>query len=130
MVDQPRKSSAIEEWTYVLNGWWRRVINQKYMAPVLGVVATGGVLALRSLGAFQVWELQSFDFMMNHRPAEPVDERIVIIGVDESDIERSQNAAVSDEMLADVIEAVKAQNPTVIGLDFFRNVPQIGRAHV
>ncbi|MEM6867560.1 MAG: diguanylate cyclase [Cyanobacteria bacterium P01_C01_bin.121] len=124
MVDQPRKSSAIEEWTYVLNGWWRRVINQKYMAPVLGVVATGGVLALRSLGAFQVWELQSFDFMMNHRPAEPVDERIVIIGVDESDIERSQNAAVSDEMLADVIEAVKAQNPTVIGLDFFRNVPR------
>ncbi|MEO1622297.1 MAG: diguanylate cyclase [Cyanobacteria bacterium J06632_3] len=123
-MDQPRKSSAIEEWTYVLNGWWRRVINQKYMAPVLGVVATGGVLALRSLGAFQVWELQSFDFMMNHRPAEPVDERIVIIGVDESDIERSQNAAVSDEMLADVIEAVKAQNPTVIGLDFFRNVPR------
>ncbi|MEM9149855.1 MAG: diguanylate cyclase [Cyanobacteria bacterium P01_F01_bin.3] len=123
-MDQPRKSSAIEEWTYVLNGWWRRVINQKYMAPVLGVVATGGVLALRSLGAFQVWELQSFDFMMNHRPAEPVDERIVIIGVDESDIERSQNAAVSDEMLANVIEAVKAQNPTVIGLDFFRNVPR------
>ncbi len=86
-------------------------------------MATGGVLALRGLGTFQVWELQSFDFMMNHRLAESVDERIVIIGIDESDIEKSQNAVVSDSMLADVIESVKAQNPTVIGLDFFRNVP-------
>lgn len=123
MVDQPRKSSATE-WTYVLSGWWRRVVNQKYVAPLLGVVATGGVLALRGLGAFQVWELQSFDFMMNHRLAESADDRIVIIGIDESDIEQSKNAAVSDSMLADVIESVKAQNPTVIGLDFFRNVPR------
>ncbi|MEL7225916.1 MAG: CHASE2 domain-containing protein, partial [Cyanobacteria bacterium J06576_12] len=123
MVDQPRKSSAME-WTYVLNSWWRRVVNQKYIAPLLGVLATGGVLALRGLGTFQVWELQSFDFMMNRRLAEAADDRIVIIGITEDDIEQAQNAAVSDSMLADVIESVKAQNPTVIGLDFFRNVPR------
>jgi len=124
VVDQPRKSSAIEEWTYVLGGWWRRVVSQKYVAPLLGVVATGGVLALRGLGAFQVWELQSFDFMMNHRLAESADDRVVIIGITEADIEQSQNAAVSDTMLAEVLQVVKAQNPTVIGLDFFRNVPR------
>ncbi|MEM6597777.1 MAG: diguanylate cyclase [Cyanobacteria bacterium P01_D01_bin.36] len=112
------------EWTYVLNSWWRRVVNQKYIAPLLGVLATGGVLALRGLGTFQVWELQSFDFMMNRRLAEAADDRIVIIGITEDDIEQAQNAAVSDSMLADVIESVKAQNPTVIGLDFFRNVPR------
>ena len=123
MVDQPRKSSAIER-TYVLGGLWRRVVNQKYVTPLLGVLATGGVLALRGLGAFQVWELQSFDFMMNHRLAESADDRVVIIGIDETDIEQSQNAAVSDSMLADVLQVVNAQNPTVIGLDFFRNVPR------
>lgn len=123
MVDQPRKSPATE-WTYVLKNWWKRAINQKHIGLLLGVMATGGVLTLRSLGTFQVWELQAFDFMMNHRLAEDPDDRIIIIGIDENDIERSQNAAVSDEMLADVIEAVKAQNPAVIGLDFFRNVPR------
>ncbi|MEL7053096.1 MAG: CHASE2 domain-containing protein, partial [Cyanobacteria bacterium J06588_5] len=122
-MDQPRKSPATE-WTYVLKNWWKRAINQKHIGLLLGVMATGGVLTLRSLGTFQVWELQAFDFMMNHRLAEDPDDRIIIIGIDENDIERSQNAAVSDEMLADVIEAVKAQNPAVIGLDFFRNVPR------
>jgi diguanylate cyclase (GGDEF)-like protein len=74
------------------------------------------------MGAFQVWELHTFDWMMNHRLSEQPDDRIVIIGITEQDIEQSGNAAVSDAMLADVIEAVKAQNPTVIGMDFFRNV--------
>ena len=123
MVDKPRKSPAME-WTYVLSSWWRRSFKQQYVAPLLGVVATAGVLALRGIGAFQVWELQAFDLMMNYRFAEDPDDRIVIIGITEDDIEQAQHAAVSDAMLADVIEAVKAHNPTVIGLDFFRNVPR------
>ena len=123
MVDQPRKSPTTE-WTYVLKKWWKRAVSQKYMGLLLGVMATGGVLTLRSLGTFQVWELQAFDFMMNHRLAEAADERIIIIGINEDDIEKSQNAAVSDEMLAAVIQSVKDQNPAVIGLDFFRNVPR------
>lgn len=123
MVDQPRKLPA-SDWKYSLGSWWRQLFKPEYVAPVLGVIATGGILALRSIGAFQVWELQAFDLMMNHRLPEQVDDRIVIIGITEADIEHAQNAAVSDDMIADLIEAVKAQNPTVIGLDFFRNVPR------
>lgn len=93
------------------------------MALILGVVATSGILLLRNVGAFQSWELQAFDWMMNHRLAEKPDDRIVIIGITEQDIDRAQNAIVSDTLIANVIEGVKAQNPTVIGLDFFRNVP-------
>ncbi len=93
------------------------------MTPILGIVATGGVLALRSAGFFQIWELQTFDFMMNHRFAEPLDERIVIVGITEADVERSQTAIITDTMLAEVIEKIRMQNPTVIGLDLFRNVP-------
>ncbi len=93
------------------------------MTPILGIVATSGVLALRSAGFLQIWELQTFDLMMNHRFAEPPDERIIIIGITESDIERSQKSIVTDTMLAEVIEKIKLQNPTVIGLDLFRNVP-------
>lgn len=93
------------------------------MVPILGVFAAGSVLILRSAGVLQIWELQTFDWMMNHRLAEQLDERIVIIGITEADIERSQTAVVTDTMLADLIEKLKVQSPTVIGLDLFRNVP-------
>ncbi len=121
MVDTPRKLPAMG-WTKVLNSWRRRFLNQKYLAPLLGVMATGGIYALRGLGAFQVWELHTFDWMMNHRLGERPDNRIVIIGVTEQDMMSFRNASLSDDLLADLIEKVKAENPTVIGMDFFRNV--------
>lgn len=89
---------------------------------MLAVMATGGILALRGMGLFQVWELHVFDWMMNHRLSEPVDDRVVIVGIDENDMMQSASADISDAMLVEVIERVKAQNPTVIGLDLFRNV--------
>ena len=122
VVNQPRQSPAAN-WTYVVRRWWQRLVNPKSMTPVLAMVAASSVLILRSAGILQIWELQTFDFMMNHRFAEPPDERIVIVGITEADIERSQRAVVTDTMLAEIIEKVKAQNPTVIGLDLFRNVP-------
>ncbi len=122
MVDKPCKSPAME-WTNVLNSWRRRLISQKYVSSLLGIIATGGIMALRGTGAFQVWELHTFDWMMSHRITEQPDTRVVIIGIDEQDIVRYGQAVVSDQMLADVIEAVKKQNPTVIGIDLFRNVP-------
>lgn len=122
MVDQPRKSSATQ-WRYRLKSWWQQLANQRSIALTLGVAATGGILVLRFLGAFQSWELQAFDWMMNHRLREVPDDRIVIIGITEDDIERSQSAIVSDTMLVEIIQRVKEQHPTVIGLDFFRNVP-------
>ena len=123
MVDQPRKSSAVAR-VSAFRRWRRWSVNQKYMSLLLGMLATGGILTLRSLGAFQVWELHTFDWMMSRRLPERPDERIVIIGITEDDIETTANAAISDTMVADVIEAVKAQRPTVIGMDLFRNVPR------
>ena len=122
MVDQPRRSLAIDWSAIVSRG--RQLFKTEYVAPLLGILATGGVLALRATGVFQVWELQYFDLMMSYRLVESPDDRIVIIGITEDDIQRADNAAVSDEMMANVIEAVKAQQPTVIGMDFFRNVPR------
>lgn len=122
MVDQLRQLPATN-WTYALKRWWQRLINPRSMVLVLGVIAVSSVLALRSAGVLQIWELQTFDWMMNHRPAEQPDERIVIIGITEADIERSQSAVMTDTLLAEVIEKVRRQGPAVIGLDLFRNVP-------
>ncbi len=98
-------------------------MNQKYISPLLGVFATGGIIVFRGMGAFQVWELHTFDWMMNHRIAEQRDDRVVMVGINEQDVVQYGQAVISDQMLADIIEAIKEQNPTVIGMDLFRNVP-------
>jgi len=123
VIETPH-SSPVREWKYILKTWRRKLVDKKYVVPLLGIAATGSVLLLRSLGVLQVWELHTFDWMMNHRPAERLDDRIVIIGVTESDVVREDAAAISDDLMANLIEKVKAQAPTVIGLDFFRNVPR------
>ncbi len=123
MVDKPHKLSVMGL-SHTLNSWRRQQFDQKYVVPVLVMIATAGIMALRGLGTFQVWELHTFDWMMNHRPSEPLDDRVVIIGIDEDDVIASNNAAISDTMLADLLEEIKRQNPTVIGMDFFRNVPR------
>lgn len=122
MVNKPRKSPVIKL-TYIVNTWRRRFFNQKYLTPLLAVIATGGIILLREAGTLQVWELQTFDWMMNHRPAEAPDDRIVIIGIDEQDIETYGSAALTDTLLANLVEVINEQHPTVIGLDLFRNVP-------
>ncbi|NJM96951.1 MAG: diguanylate cyclase [Phormidesmis sp. RL_2_1] len=111
-------------WIHKFHIWRRQWFDHHYVGSLLGVVAAGGIIFIRGLGALQVWELHAFDWMMVHRFAEPADERVVIIGINETDIENTQNAGISDRMLAEVIEVIQQQNPTVIGLDFFRNVPR------
>lgn len=123
VVETPHSSFA-GEWKHTLNAWRRKLFDKKYVVPLLGIVTTGGVLLLRSLGALQVWELHTFDWMMIHRLAERPDDRIVIIAVTEADIMREDTAAFSDDLMANLIEKIKTDSPTVIGLDLFRNVPR------
>ncbi|MEM9008693.1 MAG: CHASE2 domain-containing protein [Cyanobacteria bacterium P01_F01_bin.86] len=93
-----------------------------FMTCLLCTISTSSIILFRNLGMLQVWELHTFDWMMNHRLGERPDDRIVIIGVTEQDMMSFRNASLSDDLLADLIEKVKAENPTVIGMDFFRNV--------
>lgn len=101
----------------------RKLMKQNYKSVLLCMAAAGTIVTLREAGVLQVWELQAFDWMMNHRPAEDPDERIVIIGIDEEDLETYGDVTVTDTLLANLLEVVNEQHPTVIGLDLFRNVP-------
>ncbi|NET39958.1 MAG: diguanylate cyclase [Cyanothece sp. SIO1E1] len=70
-----------------------------------------------------MWELQTFDWMIRLRPAEPPDERIIVVGIDEADLNRLGTSLISDQAMATLIHRIKAQQPRVIGLDFYRNLP-------
>jgi len=81
------------------------------------------VIGLRMLGVLQYWELMLLDQYYRWRPAETRDDRIIIIGIDEPDLKKLKQWPINDEILAELLEKIKAQNPRVIGLDLYRDFP-------
>lgn len=81
------------------------------------------VFGLRWLGWLQPSEWAAFDLFIQLRPSEPVDERIIIVGVQESDISYLGRWPTSDHTLAKILTKIRAQQPKVIGLDLYRDVP-------
>ena len=81
------------------------------------------VFGLRWLGWLQPTEWAAFDLYIQIRPPEPVDERVIIVGVQESDIRYLGNWPASDRILAQILHKIRAQQPKVIGLDLYRDIP-------
>jgi CHASE2 domain-containing sensor protein len=68
-------------------------------------------------------ELVALDQMFRLRPTESADPRIVLVTVDESDIKQLGQCPMSDAVLARLISLLKQQQPKVIDLDIFRDLP-------
>jgi adenylate cyclase len=98
-------------------------IKRHQVAIVLGAIAAGAVLGLRGAGLLQLLELRTLDAMMTRRPQEPVDARVVIVGISEADLNWLRSPILTDANLVDLITQIKRQEPRVIGLDFYRNLP-------
>lgn len=86
--------------------------------PVVG----GVLLAVRLTGWLQPLEWMAFDMFFRLRPLESRDERIVIVGIEESDLQK-YGWPVSDSHLAQLIDKVRKQKPVAIGLDLYRDMP-------
>ncbi|MBD2463375.1 CHASE2 domain-containing protein [Oscillatoria sp. FACHB-1407] len=93
--------------------------------PVLftSLTLTALLLGLRYLGAFQGMELSAYDHLIRSQPDEGEDERLLIVGITEDDVQRLQEWPISDRTLAELLRALEAQQPRVIGLDVMRDIP-------
>ncbi|MEQ9000141.1 MAG: adenylate/guanylate cyclase domain-containing protein [Coleofasciculus sp. B1-GNL1-01] len=83
----------------------------------------GLTIALRLTGALQLLEWAALDQFFRWRPPEPTPERIAIVAITEKDIQNAGQWPISDQMLAQLIEKLKQQQPKAIGLDLFRDLP-------
>lgn len=81
------------------------------------------VIGLRLLGWLQPFEWMALDQFFLLRPTEPVDSRIVIVGVGDEDIKKLQHWPMQDAVLAQLLEQIKKQQPRAIGLDIYRDLP-------
>jgi CHASE2 domain-containing sensor protein len=88
-----------------------------------GIAAIGLVILVRLTGALQLIEWVTLDSFLRLRPSEPIDERIVIVGIDEEDIRRIRNYPIPDREIAKLLLTVQKYQPTAIGLDIVRDIP-------
>ncbi|MEW6498577.1 MAG: CHASE2 domain-containing protein, partial [Cyanobacteriota bacterium] len=93
----------------------------------LSMAITSLVLGIRRAGHLQALELQAFDHLMQTRPAEPPDSRLLVVTVTEEDIQAQKNeprrGSLSDRSLLRLLEKLESYQPRVIGLDIYRDFP-------
>ncbi|HEY9852461.1 MAG TPA: adenylate/guanylate cyclase domain-containing protein [Leptolyngbyaceae cyanobacterium] len=81
------------------------------------------IIALRLLGVWQPLEWGLLDRFFRWRPKEAIDQRIVIVGINESDLKRVGKWPIPDRELAQLLLKIKSHQPTAIGLDLYRDLP-------
>lgn len=107
----------------------QRVSPKRRFRPQLGSLVFISMLLLiilgRSLGTMRGAELWAFDQLMQHRPQETQDSRLLIVSIDEAAIQAQdmRTGSIADSSLNQAIEVLSRHQPRVIGLDIYRDHP-------
>lgn len=92
--------------------------NRRVLLTSTGV--TIGIIGLKLLAVLQPLELIALDSFFRASPNPGSDQRIVIVGVNEKDLQEF-GTPMSDAIMAQLLQKIYAQKPRVIGLDIYRS---------
>lgn len=81
------------------------------------------ILLLRFAGLLQGMEWDMLDRYFQLRPQAGIDPHIVVIAIDEPDLQQMGQYPIPDTILVQALNNLKSYQPTVIGLDLFRDLP-------
>ena len=96
-----------------------------------GIAVIGLVFLARIFGGLEFLELTALDAFLRWRSPEPIDEEILIVGINEQDISNLESYPISDRKLANLITTIESYDPAVIGIDIIRDKPQeLGHAEL
>ncbi|MGL6344406.1 MAG: CHASE2 domain-containing protein [Waterburya sp.] len=93
------------------------------MGAMPGMAIIGIVILARLAGMLQSLELAALDRFLRWRNAEPIEDRILIVGLNEADIRQIGTYPIPDRKLAALIKQLETYKPSVIGLDIYRDLP-------
>ena len=97
---------------------------KQYLRAIATAIAVAALVIVGDKAElFQILEWATTDRFFRLRPAEPVDSRITIVEITEDDIKRLRQWPMPDIILAKLIDTIKQQQPAVIGLDIYRDLP-------
>ena len=88
-----------------------------------GIAVIGLVMLARLNGSLQFIEWITLDTFLRLRPSESIDERVVIVGIDEEDIQNVGSYPIPDQEIARLLRRLQTYKPRAIGLDIVRDIP-------
>ncbi len=88
------------------------------------VVLTGLVLGIRQTSILQPLELAVFDQLVRWSHAPEPEPRLLLVEITESDIQTQKHWPLSDQVIAKVLKTLQQNQPRVIGIDIYRDIPQ------
>lgn len=117
MMTQPEKGKK--------NLWatFKKSVGEKRNLLLASSCVSGCVLLLRFGGLLQSWEWAALDQLFRARPPEPPENRVLIVAIDEEDVNKIGKWPISDRVMAELLQKLQANEPRVIGLDLYRNLP-------
>lgn len=83
------------------------------------------VTLARLMGWLQPLELRALDGFLRNRPAEPLDERIVIVAIDKEGIEQLGSYPIPLQRVSELLQTLLAYRPVAVGLDLFPSDVQV-----
>ena len=89
-----------------------------------GLLVTGAISLIRQLGLLEAAELDAYDWLIRTRPDEGLDDRFLVVGITEDDVQRRQEYPVHDSTVAELLARLQQYKPRAIALDVARDVPQ------
>jgi CHASE2 domain-containing sensor protein len=134
-------SSRPLTWQGLTDGAQGSKSSSKFQFPKLlksiamSAMVAASVIAVRELGWLQPLELKAFDLLMRSRPSEPTDSRLLIVGIDNTDIKLDETekdtfkmqqrgrGTISNAALEIVLKKITLAKPRLIGLDIYRDFP-------
>jgi adenylate cyclase len=98
-------------------------LSRSFPLAIIGIGIAFAVIGLQETGIFQGLELAVLDREFRLRPLENKTVPIVIVTISEKDLVELNQFPISDQTLSRAIEKLKQENPTVIGLNLYRDLP-------
>jgi len=91
----------------------------------ISILTTAVLTGIRYLGLLQPLELKAYDRLLQLRPAEWTDSRLLVVTVDDEDIQaqKKRRGSLSDATLKQLLEKLDRFQPRSIGLDIYRDFP-------
>jgi diguanylate cyclase (GGDEF)-like protein len=110
-----------------LSSFYKNLINLnwKYAFAVIStsLIVTSLLVSIRQVGGLHILELIAYDNLVSLKNDNKKDQRILIIEITESDIQKQNRWPLADETIALLLQKLQKYQPKVIGLDLIRNIP-------
>jgi CHASE2 domain-containing sensor protein len=90
---------------------------------IISLSSAGLTMLVKAIGKLEPLELIVHDRMVQMKGDASLDDRLLIVGITERDVEALQ-VTPPDSVIADVLNILQRHEPRVIGLDLHRNAPQ------